>query len=134
MNLVFYKSSKVVYQKNWDLPQLKQLFKARCEIKGPLLLVYLSPNQQVRTGIWNFKSVKITEKQSGKVLHSVDDIASEILGTDNPSIKLEDEVCIVCRVTAAEESVTISGVYLVEDRHRSSRDKRVFEEVEFSTW
>ena len=36
------------------------------------------------------------------------------------------------RVTAAEEAVTVSGVYLVEDRFKSSRDKRVFEEVEFS--
>ena len=63
----------------------------------------------------------------------MDDIPSEILGLDNPTIKLEDEICIVKRVTAAEEALTISGVYIVEDRHKSSRDKRVFEEVEFST-
>ena len=41
MNLVFYKANTLVYQKNWDLPQLKHLYKTRCESKGPLLLLYL---------------------------------------------------------------------------------------------
>ena len=133
MNLVFYKANTLVYQKNWDLPQLKHLYKTRCESKGPLLLLHLQPNLSLRAGIWNFKSVKMTEKQSGKLLYQIDNIPQEILGIDNPSIKLQDDICIVRRVTAAEEAVTISGVYLVEDRHKSSRDKRVFEEVEFSS-
>ena len=88
MNLVFYKDNNLVYQKNWDLPQLKHLYRTRCELKGPLLLLYLQPNLSLRTGIWNFKSVKIAEKQSGKLLCQIEDIPEQVLGINNLSTKL----------------------------------------------
>ena len=80
MQLVLFKEGKSVLTKVWKIPELKHLYSARCELKGPFLTLYLKVNRIERGTIQYFKSVKVCEKQSGKLIFEVDDIASEVLG------------------------------------------------------
>ena len=75
MQLVLYKDKQSIFKKNWAIPELKHLFTVRCELKGPFLALYLKVNRVEKGAIWNFKSVKVSQKQSGKLLFEVDDIA-----------------------------------------------------------
>ena len=127
MQLVLYKDSKSVFKKIWAIPELKHLYWARCEMKGPFLALYLKVNKVERCAIYNFKSVRVCEKQSGKLLFEVKDIVGDVLGTSQ-AVKVEDEICIVRRVKQiAENQVSIIGVYTA-----MARDEQLVD-VEFVT-
>ena len=117
MQLVLYKDNQSIFKKNWAIPELKHLYWARCELRGPFLALYLKINKVEKGAIRSFKSVTVSQKQSGKVLFEIKDIQAEIFGIGAKGVRIEDELCIIRRVKQiAEDYVAISGVYTVSVR------------------
>ena len=125
MVVYLLKAREQVFKKYWALPELRHLFSVQCELKGPFLILTMTISHDAKhERVSAFKSIRVTEKVSGKdIFSTTDEDAPGALSSDN--VMINDSVRLVRRVSnMVEDHVRIEGIMTIIKR-TSSRSKEV---------
>ena len=125
MVVYLLKAREQVFKKYWALPELRNLFSVHCELKGPFIILTMTISHDAKhERVSAFKSIRVTEKMSGKdIFSTTDEDALSVLSGDN--VMINDSIRLVRRVSnMVEDHIRVEGIMTLIKR-TSSRSKEV---------